>query len=448
MIDYAVALDALPDPLPVAPLEGRVEATISPPGSKSLTCRAYVLAALAEGASRLVRPLLADDTDRLLAALETLGARIERDGDDVTVEGVGGRFPRGGEVNLGDGGAPSRFILACACLAEEPVVVDGSPRLRQRPVAELVELLRGLGAEVAYADADGRLPVRVTPTPRFRGGTVSVGTTRSSQFISALLLVAPFLARGLEIRFEGPVTSRSYVELTLAALRACGLRVDERDGRLSVPRQMLRGQTLAIPPDASSAVPWWTAAALRAGWSVRIPGLVGAPFQPDEAYPRCLALMGAEVGREAAGGSGVGATVVRGGAVLRAPLGAIDMSLCPDAALSLAALAARAHGRTTISGLRTLKVKETDRIAALAAELGRLGCSVETTRERLAVDPASGHERPAVIETYRDHRMAMAFAVLGLVRGGISIRDPACVAKSYPGFWRDLGRLYDEQGRS
>jgi 3-phosphoshikimate 1-carboxyvinyltransferase len=434
VIDPAAGLDKLPDPLPVTPLANRLDAAITPPGSKSITCRAYVCAALAEGESRIRRPLAADDTDRLLAALAALGAGSRREEDDVVIEGVGGRFPRGGEVDLGDGGAPARFMIAAACLAAEPVIVDGSQRLRERPMAELVDLLRALGGEVEYLQAEGRLPVRVRPSGSV-GGSVDCPTTRSSQFVSALLLVAPHMAEDLHLRLHGPRTSASYVDLTVAVLRAWGVAVETASDAIAVSAGRPSGRECDIPPDASSAVPWWTAAALGEGWSICIPGLTGEPFQPDEAYPDCLCRMGAEILGDHGG--------VRGGASLHPPETPIDMSLLPDAAMSLAALAARARGPTTLTGLETLRVKETDRIAALAAELERIGCAVRATDEALTIDPAGCHERPVVIETYRDHRMAMAFAVLGLARGGISIRDPACVAKSYPGFWRDLGSLYE-----
>ncbi len=162
VIDYTLPLDELPDPLPIEPLRKPFDVTISPPGTKSITSRANDLAALADGESRIIRPLRADDTDRLLDALCTLGAEARLDGEDVLIKGVNGRFPRGGEVNLRDGGAPTRFMIAAACLAAEPVTVDGSPRMRERPVAEGVELLRQLGAEIEYVEAEGRRPVRVT----------------------------------------------------------------------------------------------------------------------------------------------------------------------------------------------------------------------------------------------------------------------------------------------
>ena len=446
MTDLSLPLDQLPDPLPIEPLTRPFDVTIRPPGSKSLTCRAYILAGLAEGESRIVRPLRADDTDRLLAALCTLGAEAQWDGDDVLIRGVAGRFPRGGTVNLGDGGAPTRFMIAAACLAAEPVVVDGSPRMRQRPVAEGVDLLRQIGADIEYVEAEGRLPVRVTPAGTLRGGGLSVPATSSSQFVSALLMIAPALPEGLQVRLTEEATSASYVELTINTLwRWDVLSMDDIESYTS--RQTIRvspavvpGRRARIEPDASSALYWFTAAAMSPGSRVTVPDLDLDSPQPDAWFLSLLEDAGAEA-TERQDASGSRQTQLAGTDRLAAQR--FDGSDCPDGVLAFAALATMADGRTQISGLHTLRVKESDRIAALASEVGRIGCTVETTDDSIAIDPAGRHVKPAVIETYNDHRMAMAFAVLGLARRGISIRDPACVSKSYPTFWRDFSRLYD-----
>jgi 3-phosphoshikimate 1-carboxyvinyltransferase len=444
--DLSLPLDELADPLPIDPLTRPFDVTIRPPGSKSLTCRAYVLAGLAEGASRIVRPLRADDTDRLLEALCTLGAEAVWEGDDVVIRGVAGRFPRGGVVNLGDGGAPSRFMIAAACLAAEPVVVDGSPRMRQRPIAEGVDLLRQIGADIEYVEDQGRLPVRVTPTGTLQGGSLNVPATSSSQFVSALLMIGPRLPEGLQVRLTEDVTSASYVELTINTLWRWDVLSTE-DIESYTTRQTIRvspaqihGQRVRIEPDASSALYWFVAAALRRGSRVTIPDLDRDPPQPDAWFRALLHDAGAEV-TEHEDPSGSRQTQLAGTGHLAAQH--FDGSDCPDGVLAYAALAAMADGRSHVSGLHTLRVKESDRIAALATELGRIGCEVETTADSIAIDPADHHGEPVVIETYNDHRMAMAFAVLGLAHPGISISNPACVSKSYPTFWRDLARLYD-----
>ncbi|MCP3902810.1 MAG: 3-phosphoshikimate 1-carboxyvinyltransferase [Planctomycetes bacterium] len=434
MPDYRLPLDELPDPLPIDPIRGPVDVSITPPGSKSLTNRAYLLAALAAGTSRIGRPLRSDDCDRMLAALDTLGAASRFDGDDVLIDGVGGRFPRGGEVNLGDGGTPTRFMIAAACLAAEPVLVDGSPRMRERPIAEGVDLLRRIGARIEYVEVAERLPVRVTPSGDLRGGEVTATPTVSSQFLSALLLVAPSLPDGLRLAFDGPVTSAAYVRMTEAILAEWGLletttapRIDEPPPPvIEIAPRTVPARSLAVAPDASSAVYWRLAESIVPGARVGVSGLRDDSCQPDLAVVRALGRI------TGAGGDGTVHAFE------------FDAGNCPDGALALAVAAARADGRSTITGLRTLRVKETDRIAALAAELRRVGCGVQSTDESITIDPAPldvSHE--VTVRTYDDHRMAMAFAVLGLVRRGISIADPGCVAKSYPGFFADLALLHD-----
>jgi 3-phosphoshikimate 1-carboxyvinyltransferase len=444
--DLSLPLDQLPDPLPIEPLTRPFDVTIRPPGSKSLTCRAYVLAALAEGESRLARPLRADDTDRLLDALCTLGAEARWENDDLVVRGVAGRFPRGGEVNLGDGGAPTRFMIAAACLATEPVVVDGSRRMRERPIAEGVDLLRQIGASIEYVAAEGRLPVRVVGGDTLRGGRIEVPATSSSQFVSALLLIGPALAEGLQLELTDDLTSASYVELTLNTLcRWDVLSVEDISSlidsqRIRVAPCPIRGQHLPIEPDASSALYWFTAAAVNPGSRVTVPDLDLDSPQPDAWFLHLLQEAGAEV-TEPGEQSGARQTELAGTGHLGGQ--DFDGSDCPDGVLAFAVLAALADGRSKIWGLHTLRVKETDRIAALAAELKKIGCGVETTADSITIDPAGRHDEPVVIETYNDHRMAMAFAVLGLIRPGTSIRNPACVSKSYPTFWRDLAHLFD-----
>ena len=436
----AAPLGRLPDPLPIDRAAGPLLACIRLPGSKSITNRLLVLAALGEGPSTLRGALRSDDTDRLAAALSTLGAGVSIRGTTIEVQGVGGWFPRGGRIDLGDGGTPTRFMLAAACRAVEPVIVDGSPRMRERPIAEGVELLRTLGASIEYVEEEGRLPVRVDGRARegMRGGRIRVGATASSQFISALMLLAPLLPEGLEIEYTTVPTSASYLALTRAALRDFGVEV--RDAGLLGPRRdriapaRLVGRALEVEPDASSAVYWMVAAALVPGSRVTVEGLASGSPQPDIGMLEVLERAGARWTSRRSPRE----VTVEGPAVLRG----VSMSLAhmPDGAMAAAMLAARADGASELGGLHTLRVKESDRLAALANELGRVGCQAEVRDDALRIRPERAGSRvpEAVIDTYRDHRVAMAFAVLGLARGGISIRDPGCVAKSYPGFWRDL----------
>jgi 3-phosphoshikimate 1-carboxyvinyltransferase len=446
LTDFALPLDELPDPLPIEPLAAPFDATITPPGSKSITNRVYLLAALSTGTSRVVRPLRSEDCDRLLEALCTLGAVARWDGADVEIDGVGGRFPRGGRVDLGDGGTPTRFMIAAACLAAEPVLVDGSPRMRERPIAEGVDMLRSIGARIEYAEAEGRLPVRIEPS-NVAGGRARLGTLRSSQFISALQLIAPFLPEGAGSEIPADLPSFPYVLLTTDILAAWGIDAREAPDKPAVDLRaawwiepgLPAGRPVTIEPDASSAAYWAAAAALVTGARWRGQGLSLRSPQPDV---RLLAFL-----RRA----GASTEATADGLAVTGPerLAAVPETSCgdwPDGAMMAACVGAMLPEPTTLTGLGTLRVKESDRIAALAAELRKLGCTVRATDDAITIDPAGRHDEPVVIETYNDHRMAMAFAILGLVRPGVSIRDPRCVAKSYPGFWADLGKLHAAAG--
>lgn len=454
MIDYRLPLDELPDPLPIEPLRNPFDVSITPPGSKSITCRAYVLAALANGESRIIRPLRAEDTDGLLKALCTLGATAKWEGEDVLITGVNGRFPRGGEVNLGDGGTPTRFMIACACLAKEPVVVDGSPRMRERPIAEGVDLLRQLGADIEYTERDGRLPVRITPSDQFKGGELTVGRTASSQFISAVILIAPWLSSTLSIRFAEQPTSVSYIELSIDVLNEWNVPV-EIDAPIleiesvTIHSHSVNGRDFAVEIDASSAVYWLAARSLidRAWVRIMNPTNLGEAEEWSYISPQPDAMFYNVV-------LDIERTATRKGEWRHGSPLVLSCGSHPDASMTTAVLVAGHGVDARLDGLRTLRVKETDRVAALANELTKVGCKVEIDDSdddvALIIHPipwnANGNLTtvdPVVIETYNDHRMAMAFAVLGLVRPGLSIRNPACVAKSYPGFWRDFATLYD-----
>ncbi|HWB19283.1 MAG TPA: 3-phosphoshikimate 1-carboxyvinyltransferase [Phycisphaerales bacterium] len=440
MIDYTVPLDQLPDPLPIQQLSKPFNVSITPPGSKSITCRAYMLAALRSG--WVIRPGINEDTQNLRFALEHLGAVFHshyESPSEIWVDGVQGRFPRGGKLVMGEGAAPTRFLMAAACLATEDVSIDASSCMRQRPISEGVELLRQLGASIEYTDGDGKLPVRILASSRIRGGEVSVGATHSSQFISALMLIAPCLERGLKINFTAPLTSRTYVELTKNVMRAAGISVQDEADSVRIPFQTVKNDRIIVEPDATSATYWFAAAAMAYSGSVRVilPKTVDESFtnwQGDWQFPEILEQMGAFVQTQRA------SLFVRSESALNGV--DCDMSSMPDAAVTLAALCAVCNGRSTITGLRTLRYKESDRLTALAAELRRIGCTIATGDDWITIDPSTRHDHPATIETYNDHRIAMAFAVLGLVRPNIAIRNPACVKKSYPTFWQDFAKLY------
>ena len=444
------------DPLPIEPVARPIEASLRVPGSKSLSNRHLVLAALADGPTRLRGLLACDDCDNLLAALAAFGvshapAAGAPHGELVVTPGA---LPASAAVNLGDGGTPTRFMIAFAAAQPGGVwTIDGSARMRERPVAEGVEMLRTLGARIEYAEADGRLPVRVFGGS-LRGGRIAVGRTASSQFVSALMLVAPRLAQGIEIDFTDEPTSASYIQLSLAALAEWGAHAEVAYrpvllgagapsglARITIAPQRLAAGTVEIEPDASSAV-YPAAAAVLTGGSVVLDGLPRRGAQPDSFFLDDIALRGAAVEAlsiRARDTNASDATRVRAGRALRGLDS--DYGRAPDAAVMAMVLAACGDAPSRFTGLETLRVKESDRIAAVAAGLRALGGTVETGDDWARIHPLPARLVPAAIDTVNDHRIAMAFAVLGLARAGVSIKNPGCVAKSWPGFWTAIDML-------
>ena len=422
-------------------VEHPFDRVMSPPGSKSLTNRALMLAAFSRGESLLRAPLVSQDTCGLRDALASLGAtyRVVEDanhaGGTWFIRGCDGRLPKGGRVDLGDGGTPSRFMLAAAALAAGDVVVDGSARMRERPVQEGIALLRELGVNLEGTGTPEHLPVTIAAGSGCDGGVVEVGQTASSQFISALLLIAPWTRTGITVRFTEPPTSRSYLELTIDLLRRWGVDAEQPDHEsIHVPGGSIEAFDLSIEPDASSAIYWWAAAALVPGARVHVP-IPCDSVQPDLHAVDLLEAMGAFVTRTPEGITVTGPDELQGTT--------LDAEGCPDAAVMLAVTAARARGVTRIEGLHTLRVKETDRIHALACELGRTGCTVREFPDAIEIDPSTTAPGPISVFTWNDHRMAMAFGILGVVRPGVVIENPTCVNKSYPGFWDDRAALLD-----
>jgi 3-phosphoshikimate 1-carboxyvinyltransferase len=434
----------------------RLRARIRVPGSKSLTNRHLVIAALADGESRLSGALRSDDCDRLVDALRAMGADFAWDAADPTVlrvRGVAGRPRAAARVDLGDGGTPTRFMLAVAALASGRTEIDGSARMRERPIDEGVDLLRAIGARAGFPRMPRALPV-VIEGPRegesLDGGGIEVGRTASSQFISALMLIAPWTARGIQIRFTDEPTSAGYIALSLAALAAHGVDAASAYGPVPIHRaapgtglrsiriasQTVAGADIAIEPDASSAV-YPAALAAIMGGEVELVGCTRRSLQPDSWFLDDLALRGVTVEEvPALAGPSV---IVRSDGSLRAH--DADYARAPDAAVMAMVLAACADRASRFTGLETLRVKESDRIATVAAGLRALGGRVETGDDWVLVHPLPDKLTPATIEASADHRIAMAFAVLGAARGGVTIDDPAVVAKSWPGFWSALDLL-------
>ena len=438
---------ALPAQIDIRPTEA-FDVRLRVPGSKSLTNRALLLAALADGRSTVRDPLLADDTRRMLGALEALGFHVQHDSDEapVIVEGGAGTIPeRDADLDLGNAGTAMRFLSAACCLPapgtgpdDVPGVrhLDGNARMRQRPLGELVDALRVLGAGIDYRGEVGYPPVDVRGTGLI-GEELELGPTLSSQYVSALLLVAPYCENGLTLRFDGPVTSRPYVSMTLGLMERFGatVDVDEAMTAIRVAPGGYRATDYAVEPDASSASYFLAAAALVPGSRCTIEGLGEDSLQGDVRFVHVLEQMGALVRM------GTDSVTVE---APDEPLQGVDISLndMPDMAQTLAAVAMFAEGPTTIRDVGNLRVKETDRMAALQNELIKLGATVLIHGDDLRINPpADGALHPAAIDTYDDHRMAMSFAIIGLRAPGVTINDPSCVEKTFPAFFDYLQRL-------
>ncbi len=423
-IDYPAQLSLSPPPAPV-------QAHVRLPGSKSLTNRALLLAALADGTSRLLHPLHSDDTAFMTEALRCLGVCIDHEADTVVVRGMGGYLSAStcAHLFIGNSGTTVRFLTAAACLTppDTSVVLDGSARMRERPIRDLLGALLLLGVRAESVNGHGCPPVRV------HGGGMPGGACRmagdvSSQFLSALLQVAPYARQDVEIEIVGDLVSKPYVDMTQAVMRAFGADMENDNyQRLRVRAgQRYHARNYAIEADASNAS-YFLAAAAVTGGTVTLNNLGTGSIQGDVRFVDVLERMGCTVTRGAQ-------ITVTGPARLSAI--EIDMEDIPDTAQTLAVCAAFADGPSRISGLASLRVKETDRLRAVATELPKLGVRVEEGPEYWVIyPPTDSLYLPAEIDTYDDHRMAMAFALTGLRIPGVTINEPGCVAKTFPDFW-------------
>ena len=412
---------------------GPVDATVSVPGSKSLTNRALCLAALASGTSTLRNALFSDDTHYFGSALRALGIEVREDpeGATISVDGRGGALPRQrADLFVGLAGTAARFLTAVLALGDGGYTVDGAPRMRERPMDELLSALAAQGARIS-ADTH---PVRMPFTIRgggLAGGELQVSGVRSSQPISALLMVAPLARAATTLQVEGKLVSEPFVAMTVQLMRRFGAAVTEHGRRFSIPPgQRYRAQDLVIEPDATSASYFFAAAAVTGG-RVRVPGLGRDSLQGDLAFLHVLERMGCRVEFDAAGVGVQGPSTLAGIDV--------DLAAVSDTAPTLAAIAPFASGPVTIRGIGHTRLQETDRVHAMATELRRLGVPVEEGAGSLRIEPAA--PRGATIETYDDHRIAMAFAVTGLRTPGISIADPGCTAKTFPDFFARFAKL-------
>jgi 3-phosphoshikimate 1-carboxyvinyltransferase len=414
----------LPDVLTVDPRRAPLDASVRPPGSKSITNRALLCAALAPGTSTLTGALFADDTRAMLDAIAALGATVDADPATATVT-VGGVDPRRGTaeaaVDARQSGTTSRFVLPVAALRPGRTVVDGSPQLRARPFGPVLDALRELGAEVSATEF---LPATVRGP--LRGGAVRVSGHISSQFLSGLLMAGPLMPRGLAVELTSPLVSVPYVEMTKAVMAAFGAEVDG----LRVAPGGYRPADHVVEPDASAASYFLGAAAI-AGGRVTVRGLGTGSLQGDVGFADVLARMGATVTRT------TDTLTVSANGSLRGI--DVDMADISDTAQTLAAVAVHADSPTRVRGIGFIRGKETDRVAAVVTELCRAGIDAVEDEDGFTIHP--GVPRPTTFATYDDHRMAMSLALLGLRTPGIQISNPGCVAKTYPDFFTDLAAL-------
>lgn len=407
-------------------------AVVAVPGSKSLTQRALIAAALAEGESRIRHALIAEDTTHLMEGLQKLGAGIEPCGDGFSVSGTGGRIAcSGSDLFLGNNGTALRFLTALVCLGRGRYVLTGEKRLRERPVGPLVMALQEMGVDISCAS---QCPPVVVLANGLRGGRITLTDIESSQYVSALLLCGPYTAKGIELTLEGNIVSTPYIDLTIDVMKAYGARIARTgDRHFTVGTQTIyTGRDYAVEGDASSASYFFLAAALT-GRPVCVTGVRRQSAQGDIRLLDVLEKLGCRV------------TEDESGVVVSAPDGlapgnmTLDMGDMPDMVPTVGVLAAFRKGRTVITNVAHLRIKESNRLAAMAAELSRIGIDASESSDGLIIE--GGNPRGADIETYNDHRIAMSFAIAGLVTPGIRIADKKCVDKSFPGFWRELDKL-------
>ncbi len=422
-----------PEQLPLSPVAGPVHASISLPGSKSITNRALLLAALADGVSLLRAPLCSEDTFYMAQALRDLGVSIEETPErDFRVTGAGGFFQAPPEpLFIGNSGTTVRFLTAAACLAPTgaDVILDGVARMRERPIRDLVGALLTLGVEAECLNGHGCPPVRV------RGGGLPGGRCRlrgdvSSQFLTALLQVAPYAQADVEIEIVGELISKPYVAITQAVMASFGVTMENDGFRFLrvASKERYRGQDYVIEADASNAS-YFLAAAAVTGGTVTLANLGASSIQGDIKFVDMLERMGCTVTRAPETITLTGPEHLQG---IEA-----DMEAIPDTAQTLAVVAAFADGPSHLTHLASLRVKETDRVRAIARELPKLGVRVEEGSDDWTIHPPAGERYTGeAIDTYDDHRMAMAFAVAGLRVPGVVINDPRCVAKTFPDFWK------------
>jgi 3-phosphoshikimate 1-carboxyvinyltransferase len=420
----------------IEPVSRPIHGIIRPPGSKSITNRALILAALAEGTTKLTGVLDSQDTRVMIESLRRLGLQVTQDvaGCVCVVEGRGGRIPAAtADLWLENSGTSIRFLTSVCALGRGEYRLDGVERMRQRPIGDLVRALEPLGAKIRFERESSDCPPVVVDgrASWMRGGSTTIHGDISSQFLSSLLMAAPACEQPVSVVVEGELVSKPYVMMTLQMMRAFGAVIDgpEDLSRFESLSQPYRARGYDIEPDASAASYFFGAAAVTGG-QVTVSGLSKNALQGDVEFVTALEQMGCEVlwGHD---------EITVSGRPLRGI--DIDMNAISDTAQTLATVAVFANGPTRIRNVGHMRHKETDRVAAVVTELRRAGIHANEHPDGLTIHP--GTPQPAEIQTYDDHRMAMSFSLLGLRVPGIRICDPGCTAKTYPGYFDDLASL-------
>lgn len=411
-----------------------IDASIEVPGSKSLTQRALIAASLAKGTSTLFGPLESEDTQYSSAALMQMGISMEK-GKEWRIHGNNGAIKATNDpIFLGNNGTATRFLTSVAALGHSRYIIDGDSRMHQRPIGPLMAALRGWGVDIAAIKGTDCPPLQINGRG-LEGGITVLPEGKSSQYLSSLLLVAPYSRTPSFLKVEGEVLSKPYVAMTLSVMDAFGIPVECTPdfSSFSVPQGCYRAREYQIEGDASNASYFWAAAAVTGG-RVTVTNVPVPSIQEDAMLVPLLGRMGCEVTR-----SGNGITLQGTGRLegIR-----VDMGDMPDVVPTLAVVAAFAEGKTVIENIAHLRIKECDRLSAVVAELTKLGVKVEEQEAAMIIHGNGGTGlRGAVIETYEDHRMAMSLAVAGLRIPGVQITGEECVAKSFPDFWERFGLL-------
>lgn len=412
--------------------------TIKLPGSKSISNRTLLLAALAKGTTEIKGMLASDDTNRMLEALETLGVTVTHHGnEDWTVVGVAGNIPnKKADLFLGNAGTAFRPLTASLAFSKGDYHLHGVPRMHERPIGDLVTALRSAGAEIAYLTNDGFPPLQISPAALDVSKPIQIRGDVSSQFLTALLMALPLTGQEATIEVVGELISKPYIEITLNLMAKFGVQV-QRDGwqRFTIPAnsQYISPSTLYVEGDASSAS-YFLATGAIAG-KVTVEGVSESSIQGDIKFAEALAQMGGVIE--------YGENYVSACKPNLPKLKAIDLDCnhIPDAAMTLAILALFADGTTTLRNIASWRVKETDRIAAMATELRKVGATVEEGADYIKITPPAKLTPNAVIDTYDDHRMAMCFSLVSLGGVPITINDPKCVAKTFPNYFEEFAKI-------